>query len=132
VAGALGVRASLFGCCLLVLVGYVGLALSHVAWGIVFYLCFMTIRGLQGPILANVMQQDAPAEDRASVLSIAALLFRLSFVIVGPPIGALVDRAGMEIALGVLAIVLGALGLLAFSVFSRAHRQMDAGPTIIP
>lgn len=92
----------------------------------------MTIRGLQGPILANVMQQDAPAEDRASVLSIAALLFRLSFVIVGPPIGALVDRVGMEMALGVLAIVLGALGLLAFSVFSRAHRQMDAGPTTIP
>jgi len=28
--------------------------------------------------------------------------------------------------------VLGALALLAFSVFSRAHRQMDAGPTIIP
>ncbi len=132
VAGALGTRASLLVCCLLVLVGYAGLALSHVAWGIAFYLCFMTIRGLQGPILANVMQQDAPAEDRASVLSIAALLFRLSFVIVGPPIGALVDRAGMETALGVLAIVLGALGLLAFSVFSRAHRQMDAGPTAIP
>jgi MFS family permease len=127
VAGALGVRASLLGCCLLVLVAYAGLALSHVAWGIVFYLCFMTIRGLQGPILANVMQQDAPAEDRASVLSIAALLFRMSFVIVGPPIGALVDRAGMETALGVLAVVLGPLGLLAFSVFSRAHRPMDSG-----
>ncbi len=129
---ARGISASLLVCCLLVLVGYAGLALSHVAWGVAFYLCFMTIRGLQGPILANVMQQDAPAEDRASVLSIAALLFRLSFVIVGPPIGALVDRAGMETALGVLAIVLGALGLLAFSVFSRAHRQMDAGPTAIP
>jgi len=43
-------------------------ALSSAAWGIVFYLCFMTVRGLQGPILANVMQQEAPAEDRASVL----------------------------------------------------------------
>jgi hypothetical protein len=132
VAGALGARASLLGCCLLVLVGYAGLALSSAAWGIVFYLCFMTVRGLQGPILANVMQQDAPAEDRASVLSIAGLLFRLSFVIVGPPIGALVDRAGMETALGVLAVVLGALGLLAFSVFARAHRQMDAGTAAIP
>jgi predicted MFS family arabinose efflux permease len=132
VAGMLGARPSLLGCCLLVLVGYAGLALSSAAWGLVFYLCFMTIRGLQGPILANVMQQDAPAEDRASVLSIAGLLFRLSFVIVGPPIGALVDRAGMETALGVLAIVLGALGLLAFGVFARAHRQRDAGTTAIP
>src|SRR5262249_31433619 len=63
VAGALGPRASLLGCCLLIPVGYAGLALTHVAWGIVFYLCFMTVRGLQAPLLVNVMQQDAPAED---------------------------------------------------------------------
>lgn len=119
VVGTLGVRPALLGCCLLVPLGYAGLSLSHAAWGIVFYLCFMTIRGLQGPILATVMQQDAPPEDRASVLSIATLVFRLSFVVAGPPIGALVDRLGMETALGVLAVVLGVpafLGLRAFSV----------------
>src|SRR5499426_3773776 len=111
VVGALGVRQSLLACCLLVPVGYAGLALSHAAWGIVFYLAFMTDRGLQGPILATVMQQDAPPEDRASVLSIATLVFRLSFVVAGPPIGALVDHAGMEAALGALAILLGGLAL---------------------
>jgi hypothetical protein len=121
VVGALGVRGSLLGCCLLVPLGYAGLSASHAAWGVAFYLCFMTIRGLQGPILATVMQQDAPPEDRASVLSIATLLFRLSFVIAGPPIGALVDRAGMETALGVLALVLGAVGLWALRTFARAH-----------
>jgi len=122
VAGALGVPGSLLMCCLLVPLGYAGLAASHSAWGIAFYLCFMTIRGLQGPILATVMQQDAPPEDRASVLSIATLLFRLSFVIAGPPIGALVDRAGMETAMGALAVLLGTVGLWAFRAFSRAHR----------
>ena len=81
----------------------------------------MTIRGLQGPILATVMQHDAPPEDRASVLSIATLLFRLSFVVAGPPIGALVDRVGMETALGVLAVALGALALLALRAFSLAR-----------
>ena len=121
VVGALGVRVSLLGCCLLVPLGYAGLSLSHAAWGIVFYLCFMTIRGLQGPILATVMQHDAPPEDRASVLSIATLLFRLSFVVAGPPIGVLVDRVGMEAALGALAVVLGALGFLAFRGFSLAR-----------
>jgi MFS family permease len=121
VVGALGLRLALLGCCLLVPLGYAGLSLSHAAWGIVFYLCFMTIRGLQGPILATVMQHDAPPEDRASVLSIATLLFRLSFVVAGPPIGSLVDRAGMEAALGVLAVVLGALGLVAFRAFSLAR-----------
>ena len=46
-------------------------------------------------------------------------MFRLSFVVAGPPIGALVDRLGMETALGVMAVVLGVpafLGLRAFSV----------------
>jgi MFS family permease len=121
VVGALGVRPALLGCCLLVPLGYAGLSLSHAVWGIVFYLCFMTIRGLQGPILATVMQQDAPPEDRASVLSIATLVFRLSFVVAGPPIGAMVDRLGMETALGVLAMLLGALAFLAFRTFSVAR-----------
>jgi predicted MFS family arabinose efflux permease len=121
IVGWLGVRLSLLGCCLLVPLGYTGLAAGQAAWCIVFYLCFMTVRGLQGPILATVMQHDAPPEDRASVLSIATLLFRLSFVVAGPPIGALVDRAGMEAALGVLAVVLGLAALLAFGAFSRAR-----------
>lgn len=121
VVGLLGVRPALLGCCLLVPLGYAGLSLSHAAWGIVFYLCFMTVRGLQGPILATVMQQDAPPEDRASVLSIATLVFRLSFVVAGPPIGAFVDRVGMETALGVLAAVLGALAFLALRAFSVAR-----------
>lgn len=121
VVGLLGVRPALLGCCLLVPLGYAGLSLSHAAWGIVFYLCFMTVRGLQGPILATVMQQDAPPEDRASVLSIATLVFRLSFVVAGPPIGALVDRVGMETALGVLAAVLGGLAFLALRAFSVAR-----------
>jgi len=121
VVGTLGVRPALLGCCLLVPLGYAVLSLSHDAWGIVFYLCFMTIRGLQGPILATVMQQDAPPEDRASVLSIATLVFRLSFVVAGPPIGALVDRLGMETALGVLAVVLGVPAFLSLRAFSVAR-----------
>jgi hypothetical protein len=122
VVAALGVRMTLLGCCLLVPIGYAGLALSHAAWGAGFYLCFMTVRGLQAPILGSVMQQDAPADDRASVLSLAALLFRLAFVVGGPPIGALVDRIGMEPALGVLALALGATALAVFALFAREHR----------
>ena len=126
VAATLGVRQSLLLCCLLVPVGYAGLSLVQAAWSIVFYLCFMTIRGLQGPILATVMQHDAPPEDRASVLSIATLMFRLSFVIAGPPIGVLVDRAGMETAFGLLAVGLGAVALLAFRAFAAAHVPVES------
>jgi predicted MFS family arabinose efflux permease len=121
VTAALGVRVTLLGCCLLVPAGYVGLAASPSGWGVAFYLCFMTLRGLQGPILLNIMQEDAPGDDRASVLSLAVLLFRLSFVVAGPPIGALVDRAGMEASLAVLAVAFTATGLAALTAFVRAH-----------
>lgn len=123
VAAALGIRGTLLGCCVLVLLGYAGLAATASAWGIAFYLCLMTVRGLQGPVLATVMQRDAPGQDRASVLSLAALLFRLSFVVVGPPIGALVDRAGMRAALGILAVAFTGAALGAFAMFLRAHRE---------
>ena len=116
-----GVRATLLGCCLLVPLGYAGLAATPWAWSVVFYLAFMTIRGLQGPILARVMQELAPADDRASVLSLAALLFRLSFAIVGPPIGALVDRLGLDAALVLVGAAFTIASLLALFTFTRAH-----------
>src|SRR5262249_37518006 len=122
-AAGLGVRATLLGCCLLGPLGYVGLAGSASAGGAVFYLCFMTLRGLQGPILATVMQEDAPGEDPASVLSLAALLFRLSFLAARPPIGALVGRPGMGAAPAVLAVRFGAASLGAFALFARAHAR---------
>jgi len=123
VVGALGVRTTLLACCLLVPLGYGGLAASTSAWGLGFYLAFMTIRGLQAPILTRIMQEHTPGEDRASVLSLAALLFRLAFVVVGPPVGLLVDRAGMPAALAVLAVVCTAATLAALGAFTRAHRD---------
>jgi len=121
IVGALGVRATLLGCCLLVALGYAGLAVSTSVWGVVFYLAFMTLRGLQGPILARVMQEEAPPDDRVSVLSLAALLFRLSFAIAGPPIGALVDRVGMSLALAILGALFTIASLAALLPFARAH-----------
>ena len=117
----LGVRATLLGCCVLISAGYVGLALTPSAAAVAFYLCFMTLRGLQGPIVASALQRDAPEHDRASVLSLAALAFRLAFVVAGPPIGALVDRVGMGPALIVLAVGFTSASLLALRAFLRAH-----------
>jgi MFS family permease len=123
----LGLRGALLGCWLLIPLGYAGLAASPSAWGALFYLCFMTLRGLQGPILATVMQQAAPAEDRAAVLSLAALLFRLAFVVVGPALGALVDRAGLDTALVVAGAGFSAASLVALAVFARAHPRAAGG-----
>jgi len=125
---ALGVRATLLACCLLIPVGYLGLALVPSTAAVAFYLCFMTVRGLQGPIVASALQRDALEHDRASVLSLAALLFRLAFVVAGPPIGALVDGVGMGPALMVMAVGFTAASLLALRAFTRAHARAT-GPT---
>ena len=122
VVRALGVTGTLFACCLLVPIGYAGLSASSSAVGVAFYLCFMTIRGLQAPILSRVMQEDAPGVDRASVLSLAALVFRLAFVGAGPAVGVLVDRAGLNAALAVLAAACALVSLGALAAFRRAHR----------
>ena len=121
VAGAFGLRRILLGCCLLAGVSYLGLGLSAASAGIIFYLGLMTVRGLQGPILASVLQTDAPAEDRASVLSLNTLLFRLASVIVLPPIGGLADRLGIEFVLVLIGIVATGATLGAWLVFARAH-----------
>jgi predicted MFS family arabinose efflux permease len=121
IAETLGVRATLGLSALLAIVGYATLAFVDAPWAVVFYLCFMTTRGLQIPILTTVIQADAPADDRASVLSLNALAFRLAFVVCGPPIGALVDRIGLEPALGVLGVACAATSFVALAVFTRAH-----------
>jgi predicted MFS family arabinose efflux permease len=116
-----GRNAVLFACCLLIAIGYGALAFSTAASAVAFYLCFMTIRGLQGPILISALQRDAPDDTRASVLSLNALCFRLGFVLVGPPVGMLVDRLGLETTLVLLGIGFSTAALGAFSAFRRAH-----------
>ena len=122
-------RGALVACWLLVPLGYGGLALTGAAWGLAFYLCFMTLRGLQAPILALVMQEEAPGEDRAAVLSLAALLFRLAFVVAGPTIGYLADAIGLEGTFGILALALGALSLGALVYFLRVDYRSAAAPS---
>jgi hypothetical protein len=121
IAGAFGARRSLLLCCGLVAAGYLVLATGTSPIAVVAYLAFMTVRGLQGPILATVIQSDAPGEDRASVLSLNALLFRLAVVVLFPALGSLVDAVGMHSALGVLGVLCTAASLAAWVGFVRAH-----------
>jgi MFS family permease/uncharacterized membrane protein YqaE (UPF0057 family) len=121
VAELLGIGRSLVICCALAGAGYLGLGLSTSGVAVIFYLGFMTVRGLQGPLLASVLQKDAPAQDRASVLSLNALLFRLVAAVILPPIGILADRWGLDVVLTALAFISGILSLAAWALFVRAH-----------
>ena len=121
VAEAFGVRTTLAVSAVLVVAGYALLATLDTPWAVAAYLCFMTTRGLHSPLLANVIQADAPHEDRASVLSLNALCFRLAFVVCGPAVGALGDRFTLEPTLGGLAVVSAVASLGSLAAFRRAH-----------
>jgi len=118
---AIGRGATLVACCVMVPLGYGLLALGSSPAATCFYLLLMTVRGLQGPILGGVLQADAPAEDRASVLSLNALLFRLGVVVAGPPAGLLVDRLGLDLGLCVIGSALAFANTAAFTCFRRAR-----------
>jgi hypothetical protein len=126
IAGAFGRLPVLTVCAALAVAGYATLSIVDAAWAVVFYLCFMTTRGLQGPLLLSVIQADAPDQDRASVLSLNALCFRLAFVACGPAAGALAERIGLEPALGVLACVVAVASAAALTAFARAHGSANA------
>jgi hypothetical protein len=121
VARAFGLAPVLLACCIIGSASYFGLAFSSSPWGVIFYPGFMTVRGLQGPLLAAVLQADAPAEDRASVLSLNALVFRVAAVVVLPPVGALGDSLGVESVLGLLGVAPLVAALAAWAAFARAH-----------
>lgn len=123
VTALLGMRATLILCCVLVAAGYALLAATSAWYGFVFYFLLLTVRGLQIPLMRETLQHDAPAEDRATVMSLAAMAFRVCFVVLGPLIGLLLVRVTLATALAILGAGLFAVSVLAFAVFDRAHHR---------
>ncbi|MDT8444668.1 MAG: MFS transporter [Desulfuromonadales bacterium] len=89
----------------LIVAGYAGLAFSQLAWGFVFYFLLTIMRGIQGPLLRLALQKQSERHERASILSLKSLVFRLGFVITGPLVGILADRAGLSFCFLILLII---------------------------
>ncbi|HSR87823.1 MAG TPA: MFS transporter, partial [Pontiella sp.] len=101
----LGVRGTPLLLLALVATGYAGLAFSQVIWGFAFYFLLTIMRGIQGPFLRLALQKQSDRHERASILSLKSLVFRLGFVITGPLVGALADRSGLSLCFLVLMII---------------------------
>ncbi len=80
----------------LIAAGYLGLGLSGQIWGFLFYYLLTGMRGLRGPMLLSLSQQESPSANRASILSLQSLCFRLLFCCTGPLVGMLADRVGVQ------------------------------------
>jgi len=106
----LGTRGMTWLCLLLIVAGYLGLALTHAVWGFAWYFLLTLMRGLQGPLLRLHLQQRSRRSERASILSLKSLLFRSGFIVAAPLVGALADRVGLSGTF--LALLAGLLFLL--------------------
>jgi len=89
----------------LIIVGYAGLSLSVGVWGFLFYYLLTAMRGLQGPIMRNHLQKASRRGNRASILSLGSLAFRLLFVATGPLVGLSADNLGLRPTFGLLGIL---------------------------
>jgi MFS family permease len=107
----------------LVGVGYCGLGNSGGLWGFLFYYLLTTMRGLRGPMMLTITQKECPSANRAGILSLQSLCFRLLFVCTGPQIGMLADHYGVHQAfqflLYALMVVLPPLVILFFRNLPR-------------
>lgn len=82
--------------------GYAGLGLSGGIWGFLFYYLLTCMRGLRGPLLLDHTQRETPSANRAGILSLQSLTFRLGFVCTGPLVGLAADAAGVRFAFQLL------------------------------
>lgn len=105
---ALGLAPLMLLAAVLIGAGYVGLGLTQAWWGFAFYFLFSLARGLNSPALGHEEQRVIPSSDRASLLSLKALVFRGSFVLIGPAVGWAIDARGEHTVL----LVSGALVVL--------------------
>jgi MFS family permease len=114
----------------LIATGYVGLGLTHAWWGFAFYFCLSLARGVVGPALGHEEQRVIPSSDRASLLSLKALVFRGSFVAIGPAVGLAIDARGEHVVLLVTGAVVFAVSLAGIAWLART-RAPDEIPTTI-
>ncbi len=94
--GFLGERSMVILFLILIGVGYAGLGLVGGLWGFLFYYLLTSMRGLRGPMMLNLTQKECPSANRAGILSLQSLCFRLLFVCTGPLVGMLADRGGVN------------------------------------
>ena len=107
-----GVGVMLFFIGLLPVVGYGGMAISGAVPGIIAGMAFQISRGFNQVILRDALNMRVSGDMRATANSIASLGFRLSFALVGPFMGMLIDTRGYPFTFSVFTSIYLLLFLL--------------------
>ncbi|MDN5016525.1 MFS transporter [Streptococcus sp. SI1] len=103
-------------------VAYVLSALGTSFMYILIYLTINALYAMYQPIFYNDLQQYLPSSARATMLSVASMMFSLSMIIIFPIVGWLIDSFGFDqtfIGLGLVLILLTPLLVIAFQVIRK-------------
>ena len=125
VHGWLGTRGTFGLFFVLIVTAYTGLGFGTAAASFLFYYLLTIMRGMQGPIMRSRLQALSERRNRASILSLHSLVFRLGFVLSGPLVGSLADRRGLSTAFLTLAVGFALLLPLAGKEFLR-HNSLNS------
>lgn len=106
---------------LLIVAAYAGLGFSTAVGSFVFYYLLTAMRGLQGPLMRSRLQALSERRNRASILSLHSLVFRLGFVLTGPLVGRMADAEGLPATFLALACVFAVALPLAGREFLRRN-----------
>jgi predicted MFS family arabinose efflux permease len=104
----------------LIVAGYAGLAFNQMIWSFAFYFLLTIMRGIQGPFLRLALQKQSQRHERASILSLKSLTFRLGFVVTGPLVGMLADRSSLSFCFLIMMITQSLLIAIVIRPFLRS------------
>jgi len=122
----LGSKTIFMVCALLVSLSYVLLAYSPFAMSFVIFPLFYVARGILQPLFKEGFNHRVKEEFRATANSIYSLIFRLSFMVIGPLLGVYVDQIGLNS----LFVVLGGVFLGAAVFLLWPFLNLEKGSTL--
>ena len=126
VGSLLGDRGMLKLFLLLSFAGLFGIGLTAGLYSFLFYYLLTAMRGLQGPFSRHFLQREGVRGNRASLLSLKALSFRLGFVVTGPLVGLGADQLGLNKTFQILTVVFIVLFIPLARSFFRLNCQLPA------
>jgi predicted MFS family arabinose efflux permease len=90
-------------------------------WIIPLMLLHATLWGMATPVFLDILNAYIESDIRATVLSVAGMIGRITYVIIGPIFGLLIDKISLFVAFLGLALYFAVIGL--FSLRLMANKQ---------
>jgi len=125
----LGFNKSLIALGILFLVPFFFMAFFAPKWGFLVILLHQAVRGSAKPIIQHKVLRYTWENKRATVLSISSLLSRLSFMLLAPAFGVVVDAYGLQIALmqaGIAVFAILSIGFILYLLIPQKYFRIKA------